>query len=103
MTATVSLVRLRGATLVRAVGALLVLLVVSPVSEPFSTFALADLGGETPLHGQLLSSAKTVKDGSTLHVLIVPAQPTSFDGLPVESPLVDYASTRPAPPLVLRL
>src|SRR5262245_15836522 len=102
LTAMASPIGLRGATVVRVVATILVVLAVSPLTQPFATCDLADLNVETSRHGAL-SSPKTAKDGSTLLVVVVESKPLMFDGPPLVSLPADRELRGPALPLVLRL
>src|SRR5262245_28289357 len=74
MVSLLSLIRLRGARLSRIAATIMLLLVVTPFTAPFSTFDLADLG-DAPLHGGLLSSVKTIEDANVVPLPVVPGLP----------------------------
>jgi hypothetical protein len=103
MTTVSSLIRLRHTTTHRIVAAVLFVLATLPFTAPFATVDLADLGNEAPLHGDLLSSAKTVKGTATLEEAVAPFQPPTM----IAVLLADLSSAPPAsqsvPQLVLRL
>lgn len=103
MRTVISLGRLRRFTIVRIAATMLVVLTVSPFTAPFSTIDLAELAGETPLHGDLLSSAKTVKDASVDDLVI--SQGPLVSGVTVLPPGADSSIEHPPsmPLLVLRL
>jgi hypothetical protein len=64
----VSLTRLRGSVTARVMAVWLLVLAISPFTAPFATFDFAELAGDAPIHGDLLSSSKIPKEALATNV-----------------------------------
>jgi hypothetical protein len=98
-----SLIRMRRFALVRIAATVLLTLVLLPFTAPCSTFDLAELAGEAPLHGDLQSSSKTHKDSSAADVTLATSVIVLVAGAPVQVLAVGADTSRSMPQFVLRL
>jgi hypothetical protein len=99
----VSLTRLRCSTAVRTMAVVLLVLAVTPWTAPFATFDFADLTGDAPIQGDLLSSSKAPKEALAINVAAATLTPLL---IAIDLPLATTAGrigTRQALQPVLRL
>jgi len=98
-----SLIRLRRFTVARMAATVLLTLVLLPFTAPFSTIDLAELEGDAPLHGDLLSSSKTLKDASATDLTLAASLHVLSASEPVHSVCAGIEVSRSIPQFVLRL
>ena len=98
-----SLIRMRRFAVVRIAATVLLTLVLLPFTAPCSTFDLAELAGEAPLHGDLQSSSKTDKDSSAADVTPAAGLIVLVAGAPIQVLAVGAETSQSIPQFVLRL
>ena len=102
MPSSLSLVRRRATWLSRCAAIALLLLVVTPFTAPFSTYALVDIADVTD-HGDLLSAQKTIEDANVVPILSDLWGPSVNSAVAHDSTPADTLVLRLVPRFVLRL